>query len=349
MTARLRILSAGAHTTVQDMGRPGFGRFGVPVSGAADPVSLRLVNALVGNAQAAAALEMRLFGPTVKCDGAPVGVAVAGFFSGHVTRAATGEDQPCVPWQSLLLLPGDILTLRQTSPGLTGYLSIAGGIDIPCVLGSRSGYARARLGGLADGKALSAGDVLPVTAFSASDFQTLRADTAELFTEAPLRVIWGPQDDFFSHSDKQMFLSASYTVSPAADRMGLRLDGPALRGTQSRTMISDGLVAGAVQIPGNGLPILLGVDCQTLGGYPKIATVISADRHRLGQLQPGDRLRFQAVDLAAARRAARALEVRIARIIAGISRYHPPGSVDEQALYRHNLIGGVVNALNSCS
>ena len=117
-------------------------------------------------------------------------------------------------------------------------------------------------------------------------------------------------------------------------------------------MISDGLVAGAIQIPGNGLPILLGVDCQTLGGYPKIATVISADLHRLGQLKPGDRIRFQPVDLTTAQPAARALEAEIDRIVAGISHYRPPdsigvGSIDEQALYRHNLIGGMVNALTA--
>jgi biotin-dependent carboxylase-like uncharacterized protein len=320
--AALRVVAAGLQTTVQDLGRIGWARFGVAPGGALDDGATRWANLLVGNEPDAAAIEFALLGPTLTHEGAvPIVCALAGADFG-----ATVDGVPRPPWRSFLLAPGATLACGACQRGARGYLAVAGGVAVPVALGSRSTDPRAGIGGV-EGRALRAGDRVPLAPPAAPPEMGLALPAARIpayDAASTVRVVLGPQDDRFTEDAIVTFLSSHYTVTREADRMGVRLDGPALAfkggdngagnlsdgGAGGADIISEGVVTGAIQVPSHGRPIALLAARQTTGGYAKIATVIGADLWRLGQARPGDTVRFRAVpvaeaqELAARRRAA---------------------------------------------
>lgn len=294
----LRIIEGGLFTTVQDLGRTGHQRVGVPPSGALDAVSLRTVNMILGNAPGTAALEMCRLGCTVAVEAESVRVALAG---------ATAP-QPML--RSFTLRRGETFRVGRIAGGAC-YLAVEGGFDIAPVLGSRSTYTRAGFGGLHGGR-LQAGDLLPLVQPAATSRHERRLPhPVPAERDRPLRVILGPQDDHFAEEAIDALLSAEFTVTPEADRMGLRLSGPRLTHRGRPEIATDGNATGALQVPGSGQPIALLPDRHTSGGYPKICTVITADLHRLGQAIPGTVLRFEAVAPEQARAALSRLESAI--------------------------------------
>lgn len=329
----LEVLSCPVPASIQDLGRRGYRHFGVPVSGALDNVGFRLANALVRNPPGAAALEMRLTGPRLQAH-ASIRVALA--HAEATIEAADGTRKPLPAWQSATLAAGDILKIGAVQGG-AGYLAVAGGFAVPPVLGSRATYARAGFGSL-----LREGMILSVGSgdLSGAELAVLPAPT--FGNDAPIRVIPGPQREMFTDAAFAAFTSSAYTVTQEADRMGLRLAGPALAHVAGADIVSDAVTPGAIQVPGDGRPIVLLADCQSVGGYAKIATVIAADLPRLGRLLPGNTLRFAAVDVDTALAALRAQEGRLAEAIGG---FRPLATgIDLEALYQCNLVDGVIHA-----
>ncbi len=291
----IEVRSPGLLTTVQDLGREGFGPMGVSASGATDPVALRIGNRLVGNAEGAAALEMTLMGGTLTFpDGAVVALAGSDF-------GASLDDARIEMWSSFEVRPGQTLRLGATRGGARCYVCVRGGIDVKLFLESASTHLLSGLGGF-EGRALRKGDILEI-APAAESFRTFRKRQVlhraleKLSPRKVLRVTPGPQSDWFSPEAQESFYAASYLVAEESNRMGLRLDGPAIPTPFGGEMTSEGVSLGAVQITASGLPIILFVEQQTTGGYPKIANVISADLSSLGQLRPRDEIRFKRVDL----------------------------------------------------
>lgn len=343
MSAHLKILSPGLLSSIQDKGRFGFGSFGVPRSGAIDPVSLRLGNALVGNESYEAGIEFRFMGPTIMAENGPVRVGLACNGGAELTNFQTNEKQTISPWQTVLLNEGDILRMLPLQAGATGYLCIEGGLDLEPILGSCSTYARAKMGApLQMNVELRTKQMVGSRECERKMLEPVQNDNASL------RVILGPQDDYFSADGLNQFLTKGFKVSSDVDRMGIRLEGSKVVPLPEKgsDLISDGLVCGAIQIPGNGQPIILSVDCQSVGGYPKIATVISADLHVLGQLTPGTDIQFEAVDLKQAQTLYQNKEKLIQKSIDSIQDYYGEGAIDLDALYNSNLVGGVVDAQN---
>lgn len=343
MAGVLKVQDGGPVTTLQGAGRHGYRSLGVALSGALDPVWLACANALVGNPADAAALEMRVIGPRLEVAHESLCVALAGTADVRVIRS--DGSAPALPaWRSIALEAGDALHVGAIRSGVA-YLAVAGGIDVPVQLGSRSTYARARIGGI-DGRVLRGGDVLP-------GGSTDKARAAELththgfeHDEGPIRVLPGPQDDYFTAQALAVFASSSYTVTRDLDRMGIRLAGERLvhNPAKGAEIVSDGVTPGAIQVPADGQPILLLADCQTVGGYPKIATVIRADLPRLAHLLPGMQVRFAAVTRDTARAALHAQAAALRAWIAALAPYRPAGWIDEAALYGANLISGMMDA-----
>ena len=312
MTA-IEVLDGGLLTTVQDLGRFGSQQYGVPVSGAMDVWALRAANRLVGNDEGAAALEVTLAGPVLRFDGPGV-VAVTG---GDLGPCLDGR--PMALWQAVGVSAGTELSFSGVRDGLRAYLGVGGGIDVPLVLGSRSTLLKARFGGFM-GRALAAGDRVPTAPCAAwQDVagRRLPRETVPEYGHAhAVRVILGPQDDAFTDEGVRTFLSESYTLSSQSDRVGCRLTGPRITHRRGADIVSDGTAFGAVQVSGDGLPIVLMADRGTTGGYTKIATVVGADLPRLAQAAPGDRVTFIRTGLDEAQallRSARALLDRIRR------------------------------------
>ena len=305
----LEIVASGLHSTIQDRGRSGYQDVGVPDSGPLDRVSFRLANALVGNPPGTAMLEMLLHGPTLKVLADSVRVALVGCSASLEMGAGTAQRVPA--GQSVRLVRDDVIRVGSLGDSVCAYLAIEGGPDIPHVLGAASTYVRGALGGL-DGRRLRPGDVLPLNL----DGVDARAEYAlgaplDLAFDQAVRVVLGPQDDYFTPEAVQTFLSSEFTVSHQADRMGYRLEGPVLAHAKGYDIISDGIVTGSIQVPGSGRPIVLMVDHQTTGGYPKIATVISADIPVVGRRKPGRAMRFVAVDVREAERLRREHETAV--------------------------------------
>jgi antagonist of KipI len=295
----IEVRAPGLLTTVQDFGREGFGPMGVSASGAADPVALRVGNRLVGNAEGAAGLEMTLIGGSFLFPERTV-VALAGSDFG-----ATLDDKCFEMWSSIEVQPGQTLRMGPTRSGARCYLCVRGGIDVKLFLGSASTHLLSGLGGF-EGRALRKGDVLKIGS-AGGTFRTFRKASvaakamAYLAPRKILRVTAGPQSDWFSPESQKAFYTGSYSVAEESNRMGLRLEGAAIAAARSGEMISEGVSLGGVQIPASGLPIILFVEQQTTGGYPKIANVISADLASLGQLKPRDEIRFVPAELETAR------------------------------------------------
>jgi antagonist of KipI len=331
----IEVLDGGMLTTVQDLGRFGYQRYGVPTSGALDLFSIRAANRLVGNRDNAAGIEMTMIGPRLRFL-APATIALTG-----ADLSARLDDRPAERWRSLVAGPGVTLSFGGPQDGIRAYLAIAGGLDVPLMLGSRSTYARSKLGGI-DGRALKAGDTLAAfgvrPVLLGGTLQLPPADQPSYGHEHALRVVLGPQDDRFTDAGIHTFLSSSYTVTAQSDRMGCRLAGPVIEHSAGPDIVSDGTPLGAVQVAGDGVPIILLADRGTAGGYTKIATVIGPDLPRLAQAAPGDTVRFAAVSLADAYEAARQQDATLRRIT-------PPRSGPDLARLRK--VAAVVAAVAS--
>jgi antagonist of KipI len=313
----LEVLAPGPLTTVQDRGRFSYGRYGVAPSGALDSFSLRVANLLVGNDENEACLEITLFGLKLKIL-RDVTVAVAG-----ADLHAYCDDTPLDVWTSCALEKGTILSFKGAKSGCRAYLAIGGGISVPQVLGSKSTNLPSRFGGL-EGRPLKKGDTLcsnsPQPHIEAGGRRLPQTLVPSYGNETHLRVVFGPQDSEFTEKGKKAFLSFPYRVSPDSDRTGIRLAGPIIerRSDVGESIISEGVIAGTIQVPGDGQPIIILVEIVT-GGYRKIATVITADLPLLGQIKPGDEVRFQEISLDEAYEAFRRTEQRLKEFREGVS------------------------------
>ena len=286
------VLTPGAYTTVQDYGRYGYQQVGIPVSGALDSFAFRVANMLIGNSVNCAVLEITVMGPRFEIL-SEADIAITGAEMGM-----TLNDRPVECWRSFRVKSGDIIGVNQVKSGCRAYLAVTGGIDVPEVMGSRSTYVGGNIGGYY-GRSLKKGDII-------KRGKGLLLNTARNLSPAVIpqyssniviRAIPGPQDDFFDEGLKTLFKS-EFMVSAKADRMGYRLQGPVIKHKEEmpKSIISEPSVPGGVQIPADGQPIILLVE-QTVGGYTKIATVISTDLCKIAQATPGDTIRFEQVTL----------------------------------------------------
>ncbi|WP_112662619.1 biotin-dependent carboxyltransferase family protein [Microvirga flavescens] len=330
----LIVKSCGPMTTLQDRGRFGYQRFGVSPSGAMDMRALALANALVGNATDMAAIEFMNLGGAFTCEGGDLRLAVAG-----AGATLSIEGHTVAPQTAALLREGETAQVSPTRTGTFTYLAVGGGFAVAPQLGSLSLHLRSRLGGL-NGEPLKAGDRLACAPDNSADLFHDPQPLSEV--EGPIRVMLGPQDDYFSDTGLRTFLEEEYTISPQADRMGLQLSGPQIEHARGFNIVSDGIVAGHIQVPGSGLPIVLMRDRQTAGGYPKIATVISADLNRFAQMRPGTKVRFTPVEREEAIAAAKAVHDWIETLAARLVPVR--FSLTTEHLLSTNLIGGVVSA-----
>ena len=308
----IEVIKGGAFSTVQDLGRYGYQRFGVPVSGALDQFALRVGNLLVGNEEGDAGVEITFLGPTLRFHFDAI-ISITG---GDLSPVLDGQGIP--GWTTVSVPDGSTLSFKGPKDGIRSYICVRGGIDVPIVMGSRSTFTRSQFGGF-HGRALTTGDMVPV---ADPDSDTLQSAERSLASQDvprynrhhTLHVTMGPQDDAFTAEGIDTFLASEFTVTPVFDRMGNRLDGPVIQHKKGADIVSDGTSRGVVQVPGSGKPIVLLADCGTTGGYTKIATVISTDLPRMAQAQPGDTVAFRAVSLEEAHRTLREQEAFIASL-----------------------------------
>jgi len=306
------VLNPGVYSTLQDLGRPGYMKYGIPASGAADRFSAQVVKLLVGNKLEAAVLETTLFRLELLAL-SNLTVAVAG---GDLSP--TVNKTPFPMWRAVSIQTGDRIAFRGRKKGFRAFVAVRGGFSGPRYLGSRSVFSRGLMGNpLRTGEVLETEDSTVHQPFNVPLPLNLLPD----FSPRPtLRVILGPQEDRFSTKGLETFLSSEYTVSPQSDRMGYRLQGPRIEHVEGADIISEAIARGAVQVPGDGLPIIMLWDAQVSGGYTKIANVITADHDLLAQTMPGEALRFKAVTLGEAKAALHQQEMRVEevkRVIAG--------------------------------
>jgi biotin-dependent carboxylase-like uncharacterized protein len=341
----LVVLAPGLLTTVQDLGRPGHQRLGVPVSGALDPVSLRAANALAGNAPDAGALEVAYVGPTLEVDADGVRLAFAGADAPIeiFADAAAQNGRPVETMRSVRLRRGEVIRIGSLTGSAVLYVAVEGGFDIAPVLGSVSTYIRGGLGGW-QGRALVGGDRLPLRRSAATDRDECGLDGLDLSLPRRFRAIAGPQSDYFSEHELAAFFDGEYRVAAGSDRMGMRLEGRQLAHARGFNITSDAIAPGSIQVPGSGQPIVLLADRQTTGGYPKIATVISADLAALGRVQIGASIAFERVTVEAAQALRRAYVAEIDGISGRVVPLRWAGAEVSPRLFDNNLISGVVDA-----
>lgn len=328
----LSILRPGLLTTVQDLGRFGYQQAGIIVSGAMDARALRIANLLAGNNDDAAGLEITLLGPRIRFD-ADYLIALTG---AHLSPTLDGR--PVGLHRPVWVAAGTELAFGAAVAGTRAYLAVAGGVAVAPVLGSRATYLRAGLGGL-HGRALQAGDVVPVAAPSAASQQLMAALAARATSQTWVQAAWtpgpalcprtpsnptvramaGPEYEEFAPASQRAFWQQPFTVTPEADRMGYRLQGPGLERRISAELLSGAVTFGTVQVPAGGQPIVLMADHQTTGGYPRLAQVITVDFPVLAQLRPGQPLRFQLVSLAEAQALYLARERQLRALRRGIA------------------------------
>ena len=334
MSARLVVLHCSGLISLQDRGRSGYQRYGLSASGPMDVLAMAAANVLVGNRVDAAAVEFGLGGGIFRAEGSDLRLALAGALG-----AVSLDRRPLIGTRSFVLPAGAELDVGPAREGAFGYLAMAGGFPAERILGSRALHMRAQIGGIR-GRVIQAGDLFPILTQQGGSDRAL--DAVPLHRHQPIRVVLGPQAEFFSAEGMATFLGEPFTVTHQADRMGYRLDGPRIaHGERGYNIVSDGTAAGSIQVPGSGLPIVLMADRQTTGGYPKIATVISADVRRLAQRRPGDSVRFTAVGLADAVAAARSLAAGIEGLAASL---RDAASAEAERLGGVNIAGDVVDA-----
>jgi biotin-dependent carboxylase-like uncharacterized protein len=335
--SKLVVTSIGPASSVQDGGRPGSQRYGLTPSGAVDRLALAVANTLVGNALLAAAVEIGPFGAAFTARGNAVRVALAG-----ASRNADVAGRMIAFDTSTTLADGETLTLGFARGGAFSYLAIEGGIAGEPMFGSLAVNARAGLGSPYP-RLLQAGDELQTKAASGAVEQRIELPAAD---KGPIRVVLGPQDDEFADDAKELFLGSEWKISATSDRMGYRLEGPVISHLHGHNIVSDGTVNGSIQVPGNGAPIVLMMDRNTTGGYPKIATVISADLGRLAQTPAGTAFRFKAVSMAEAQSEAR----QFAQLLRSLpDRVRPIEAFDLNigALQDANVAGAAVSAVDA--
>jgi biotin-dependent carboxylase-like uncharacterized protein len=344
MSPALRILKPGILTTVQDLGRIGFQHLGVAASGALDPVGLQAANALVGNAFNTGVLEAAYVGPTFVVDADSVQLACVGADAVIEIlpdeRASRGTRIPTM--RSFQVHRGEVVRIGAISGSALLYIAVEGGFAIEPVLGSVSTFIRGAIGGW-QGRSLVAGDLLPLQRNDSSGRDDCQLDGLNLLPPDRFRVILGPQHTFFSERAIKTFFDSEYSVKPSTDRMAIHLDGPKLEHLAGHDIVSDGIALGSIQVPGHGNPLILMADRQTTGGYPKIATVISADLPALGRTRIGDTIAFEQITI----EEARFLRSKLVEEIRSIPTRIVPTrrSTDIVAhLLGSNLISGAINA-----
>jgi antagonist of KipI len=332
----LRIITGGLQTTVQDLGRAGRQRTGIPVCGAMDRFAHRVANMLVGNEDTAATLEASLLGPGITFD-EPAIIALGG---GDLSATISGND--VAPWHAIAVPQGAMLRFGEARVGCRAYIAVAGGIELAPVFGSRSTYLRAQFGGL-DGRALRSGDVLMpgvpsptaqkiAAALRASGATavgrwTVASSVRPTYNDDPIvRVIPGAHHDLLDDASRDRLVSSTFRVSSNSDRMGYRLNGVELGLRVPTELLSDGVAFGTIQLPPGGEPIVLMADHQTTGGYPRIGEVASVDLPLIAQLKPGDRLRFKLVSVEKAQQAYLAQERDLAMARVAIELRHSRGT-----------------------
>lgn len=299
----VKVLHPGLLTTIQDLGRCGSQQYGVIVSGAMDPYSLRVANLLVGNKENEGALEITLFGTSLLF-GEDQLIAITG---GDLQAVMDGEKAPI--WRPILVKKGSTLQFKSPLKGCRAYVAFAGGIDVPEVMGSKSTYLRAGIGGF-QGRALKKMDVIQfgdLNEFNQVIFSKVKkvegvpnwsinsTKLIDLAQKQSIRVIRGSEFDRFDENSKKSLFSEPFTVTTQSDRMGYRMEGPVLSLEKKFDLLSEGVTKGTIQVPPNGNPIILMADRQTTGGYPKIAQIISADLPSVGQLQPRAAIHFKEI------------------------------------------------------
>ena len=294
---KIQIINPGPLTSVQDAGRFGYMEYGITSSGVMDMDAYRTVNKLVGNHEGEAVLEATLMGPTFQVSGE----GLIAFYGADMP--ATLDGAPLERGKAYLVKDGQTVAFGMAKSGVRAYIAFAGGIDVPVVMGSRSTNMKCEIGGY-QGRKLAAADILPI-----ADPKEGRKKWEKLMKQSvpakdypsqiSVRVVLGPQDDYFTKKGLDTFLHTGYQVSPQSDRMGIRFLGEAIEGVSSMDIVSDGITFGSIQITSEGLPIILMADHQTTGGYAKIATVVTEDLCKLAQARPGDHVAFEAVPVEA--------------------------------------------------
>ena len=336
---KLIVSSIGPASSVQDGGRPGSQRYGLTPSGAVDRLALAAANCLVGNALFAAAIEVGPFGASFAARDGVVRLSLAG-----ASRDAKIGQRNVPIGSSVTLKDGEALTLGFARDGAFTYLAVEGTISGEPMFGSLAVNARAGLGSPYP-RPLQAGDELPVSAATSGPEQRIELPA---LPSGAIRVVLGPQDDEFDEANKALFLDSEWKISATSDRMGYRLEGPAIRHLHGHNIVSDGTVNGSIQVPGNGAPIVLMPDRGTSGGYPKIATVISADLGRFAQTPAGTPFRFKALSMAEAQEEAR----RFAALLRSLpDRLRPLDHIELnlEALGHANVAGSAVNAIDAAT
>ncbi len=288
----IKVITPGMLSTIQDGGRKGFAAMGFNASGVMDVRSYHIANALVGNFTDEAVIEMTYLGGSFK------------FLESNYI-AITGADMspkldgvPVEMYTTVFVKQDETLTFSAAESGMRAYIAVRGGIDVPVIMGSRSTNLKCKLGGL-DGRPLKAGDIIPCRdVYDEFHKHLIHSAPKEDFgsDEITVRVLLGPQDDYFTDHGIKTFLNSTYTVTNESDRMGCKLSGEKIEYKNTVDIISDGIVFGSIQIPRTGNPIIMLADRQTTGGYAKIATVISVDLPLLAQARPGTKVRFELID-----------------------------------------------------
>jgi len=289
----IKILKGGLLTTIQDAGRRGYQRFGMAVSGSVDVHSYIYGNILVGNEPTEAVIEATLMGPTIEFD-SPSVIAITG---ANLTPRINGA--PAQMYKALKVAKGDVLSFGHVQSGCRAYVAFAGGLDIEEIMGSRSTYIKAGLGGH-HGRNLQDGDCVAFRKENAcpKNIGIREMDPPVNWTGTyTVRVVLGPEEDKFTDRGINTFLSSEYKVTPASDRMGVRLEGEPIEHVGDANIISNGIPFGAIQVPDSGMPIIMLSDRQTVGGYTKIGTIINIDMPMIAQCKPGDKVKFKTIDI----------------------------------------------------
>jgi len=291
---KMKILNPGMYTTIQDLGRYNYQKSGMSVAGAMDLFSLRVANILVGNRDGEACFEATLMGPEIQFDGDALIAVTGGDLGPKINNKAVDM------WSGVKVSDGDILSFGTLKSGCRSYIAIAHGIDVPDVMGSKSTYVKGKVGGFG-GRILRADDEIKIVTAAEDNFTGIIKIPTEFIPsynkDNILRVVMGPQDDYFTQDGISTFSDSEYEVTKEADRMGYRLSGPEISHKVGADIISDGITMGSVQVPGHGFPIIMMADRQTTGGYTKIATIITPDINTVGQLKRGDSIRFKLIDI----------------------------------------------------
>lgn len=324
-----KVLNKGLLSLIQGGPRVGFQQYGVPVSGAMDDYSLRIANLLVGNDEYEACIEALIVGPSIKFDEKSI-IAITGGDLGPMLNGINIDMH-----RSYIVNKGDILSFSGMKNGCRAYIAFGGGVDVPIVMGSKSTYTKANLGGY-EGRSLKDGDYVKLLKFDGNINSILPKKYIPSYeNEITLRAIRGPQDDMFDKNNIKTIFNSIYDITNECDRMGYRLSGEKIKHLNGADIVSDGIAFGAIQVPGHGNPIIMMADRQTVGGYTKIANVISVDLCKLAQAKPGDKVRFKEVDIYESHRILKKYEDIIDEIKSNIKTFE----VINKKIYSINLNG----------